>query len=62
VPDADRLLMSLGASIDVGDMVADVALMGVAFFDRDSELAELPASYENFALLTGLAIHYASER
>jgi long-chain fatty acid transport protein len=60
IPDSDRILFSGGASFDIpGGVIAEVALMGVAFRERTSTLPEFPAVYSSFALLTGLSLSYA---
>jgi long-subunit fatty acid transport protein len=59
VPDSDRWLVSAGARLRVSeDVVADVAVMGVIFRDRPSELEELPVEYSNFAVLTGVTLRW----
>jgi long-chain fatty acid transport protein len=61
IPDADRVLLSFGASHDFGNnLTGELALMGVFFQDRTSELAGFNARYLNTALLTSLSVEYRS--
>jgi long-chain fatty acid transport protein len=61
IPDADRVLLSFGASHDFGnDLTGELSLMGVFFQDRRSELPGFGVRYLNTALLTSLSVSYRS--
>jgi long-chain fatty acid transport protein len=59
LPDADRWLISGGASVDMSSgIVAELGVMGVLFRSRFSDLPEFPVQYSNYAVLTSLSLSY----
>ena len=55
------MLVSGGVSVSLPRrLVAELAVMGVIFRGRQSELPEFPVRYSNFAILTGLSFSYRS--
>jgi long-chain fatty acid transport protein len=63
VPDAQRFLVSGGASVYLPKGFAlEAAIMGVIFRDRTSALPEFPVSYSTWAVLTSFALSYRSKQ
>jgi long-chain fatty acid transport protein len=61
IPDSNRWLVSGGASLNLPEnLVGEVAVMGVIFNSRTSDVTAFPASFSNWAVLTGLSLRYRS--
>lgn len=61
IPDTNRLLLSVGGSLNLPDRFAlDLGVMGVVLFSRQSRLPEFPVEYNSWAVLVSLGLRYQS--
>ena len=58
VPDANRWLVSGGASFDVMNMVGEIGILGVIFEGRNSTDPMFPVHFSNYAIVTSLSLSY----
>jgi long-chain fatty acid transport protein len=59
LPDADRILVSLGLGYTFKfGLSADVGYLAAIFFDRTASNPDLPATYKTFGNLVGISLGY----
>jgi long-chain fatty acid transport protein len=58
LPDANRWLVSGGASLNMWNMIGEIGLLGVIFEGRSSANPMLPVHFSNYAIVTSLSLSY----